>query len=87
MPSAPTYLADDHQPGMDTNTDDQPHTFLPLQTRIERSYRLDDAQPGSHAALRIIFVGLRPTKVDQQAIAQILGRIAAQRWTTPTAVS
>jgi hypothetical protein len=43
------------------------------QTGIELSQSLDNAQPGPHCPLRVIFVCQGVAKVDEQAIAEILG--------------
>jgi hypothetical protein len=52
------------------------HPTLWLQAGIELAQGLDHTQPGAHGALGVVFVRLRVAKVDQQAIAEILGDMA-----------
>ena len=76
VPPAAAHLAHDHWPRMDANAHRQPHPFVLLQPGIQCAHGLQDAQCRTHGALRIVFVRLRKAKVDQHAIAEILGDIA-----------
>ena len=40
-----SHFTDNHQPGMDTQTDSELDTFGLFQTRIEVSYRIEDPNP------------------------------------------
>ncbi len=52
---------------------------LPLrQSAIKGAHGLDNPQPHSHRPLRIVFVGLRIAKVDQEPIPQVLGNMPVQ---------
>ena len=48
------------------------------QTRIQRSHRLQEAQPGPHRPQGIVFMGLRPAKIDEEPIAKPLRNIAVE---------
>jgi hypothetical protein len=53
------------------------HTFLSLQTLIERRRDdLDNAQTCKQGAPRIVFVRHWPAKIDQQPVTEILGNMA-----------
>ena len=73
LPGATADLTHHHEPGMDPQAHGQFHTPILLQMRIELPHGLHDAQPGPHGPLRVIFVGQGIAKVDQQAIAEVLG--------------
>src|SRR6185295_14600216 len=45
--------------------------------RIERRHRLKDRKARAHGAFGVIFAGARPTEVDEDPIAEILGDVAA----------
>jgi len=54
------------------------HTPLLPQASIELPQGFHHAQASTHGPLRIVFMRLRIAKVDQQAIAQILGNRAVK---------
>ena len=71
-PVATADVAHHHRPGMDTQAHGQVHPLVLDQPRVQHRHGLYNAQSGAHGALRIVFVGLRIAKVDEQAVAQIL---------------
>jgi len=71
VPGATAYVAH-HQPGMDADADRQRDAPLLLHTCIQDAYGRDHTQPGTYSARRVVFVGVRIAKVDQESIAQIL---------------
>ena len=58
--------------------DGQAHALVLRQAGIERSHGLENAQAGAHGPLGVVFMRLRIAKVDQQAIAEILGDMAVK---------
>jgi hypothetical protein len=52
------------------------HTVLCRQTGIQGGHGLDNAQAGVHRTPGIVFMGRGIAKIDQQAIAKVLGDIA-----------
>jgi hypothetical protein len=76
LAGASAHFPHDDEPGVDPQTHGQLHTALLGQAGIQRLHGLHDAQPGPHGPLGIIFMRLRIAKVDQQAIAEILGDMA-----------
>ena len=78
LPRAASHLTHHHQPGMDAQAHGQVHPSLLRQAGIELAHGLDDAQPGPHRPLGVVFVRLGIAKVDQQAIAEILGDVAVK---------
>ncbi len=50
--------------------------FLQLQTGVKFFHGLDDAQPRMDSTPGIIFMRLRPTKVDHEPIAKVFGNVA-----------
>ena len=75
VPPAAAHLADHHQPGVDADPHRQADARVPQQAGRQRPHRLQNAQAGAHGALRVIFMRLRIAKVDEQAIAQVLGHM------------
>ena len=73
LPPPAPHLPHHDQPGMDPQAHGQVHPPLLPQAGIELSHGLDHAQPGPHRPLRIVFMRQGIAKVDQQAIAEILG--------------
>ena len=73
VPPAAAHLADHHPPGVDADPHRQADARVPQQAGRQRPHRLQHAQAGAHGALRVIFMRLRIAKVDEQAIAQVLG--------------
>src|SRR5262245_10075169 len=61
---------------MDPYSHGQSYLIPLLQSAIERLQGLYYDEPSSHCSLRIVFMGLRIAKVDQQAIAEVLGDMA-----------
>ena len=57
---------------MDAQARRQVHAPPLPQARVEWAQGLDDAQPGSHGPLGVIFVRQGVTKVDEQAIPKVL---------------
>ena len=76
LPRTATHLTHHHEPGMAPQAHGQLHPPLLPQAGIELAHGLDHAQPGAHGPLGIVFVCQRIAKVDQQAIAEILGDMA-----------
>ena len=68
-------LPDDHQPGMDTEAHSDPHPVALLQVGIKGLHGPDNPEAGAHGALGVVFMGLGIAKVDEQAIAEILGNV------------
>jgi hypothetical protein len=58
---------------MDTDTDRQADTDIPLKTGSQALQRGQYAETGTHSSLRIVFMRQRITKVHQQPTPQILG--------------
>jgi hypothetical protein len=58
---------------MNPDADSQSNALL--QTGSECPYGLDHCQPSPHGALCVVFVRQWITKVDQQAIPQVLGNV------------
>ena len=71
------------RPGMDAQAHRQLHPLLLRQAGIEFPHGLHNAQAGAHGPLGVIFVRLGIAKVDQQAVAEILGDIAARSGRSP----
>ena len=61
---------------MDPQAHGQVHPPLLLQAGIELAQGLHHPQPGPHGPLGVIFMRQGIAKVDQQAIAKILGNMA-----------
>jgi hypothetical protein len=70
-----SHLTNHDQSGVYPETYRQSDAFVLFQTEIEGSDRMDDCQPSTDCSVRVIFMGLRVAKVDQQPIPQILGDI------------
>ena len=79
-------LTRNHHARMNPHPYGQAEPFVLFQASIQGAERLDHAQPGPHRPLRIILVGLRIAKVDQQSIAEILGNYPSKRWMTSAQV-
>jgi hypothetical protein len=60
---------------MDTEAYTQADAVVSFQAGIQCPHRLEDAECGPHSPLRIVFVGLRIAKIDQQTIAKQLGYV------------
>src|ERR1051326_6590437 len=75
MAAAAAHGAHHYRSRMDTDAHGEPHTPGLFQTGVQGPHGVEDAQTGTHGPLGIIFMRLRIAKVDQQAIAQILGNI------------
>ena len=73
LPRAAPHVTHHHQPGMDAQAHGQVHPPLLRQAGIELAQGLHDPQPGPHRPLGVIFVGQGVAKVDEQAIAEVLG--------------
>jgi hypothetical protein len=67
-----------HHTGVDAQTHGQRHPSLRLQADIVLLQGLDDAEPGSHRPLRIVFMGQGIAKIDPQAIAEATGQYGPQ---------
>jgi hypothetical protein len=63
---------------MDPHSYGQLYALLLLQSVIEHRHSLHHGEPASYRPLCIVFMRLRIAKVDQQAIAQILGNVAVK---------
>lgn len=75
VPPTAAHLTDYHQPGVDADPHRQADARVSQQAERQRRHRLQHAQAGAYGALRVIFMRLRITKVDEQAITQILGHM------------
>jgi hypothetical protein len=74
---AAAHGPDHHGPGMDTDPHRQLHRLLLFQAGVQRGGDgLDKAQTRMQGAWRIVFMGDRPAKVDQQPITEILRHMA-----------
>src|SRR5207245_9058270 len=71
-----TYVADDHQPGVDTDADSQAYPWVLRQTDIERSQRFNHVKTSPHSSSGVVFMRLWITKVHQQAIPEVLRNMA-----------
>src|SRR4051812_10364566 len=60
------------------HADRQTESLRLLQGRIQSPNHLNNAQPGLHCPLRIIFMYLGIAKVHQQAITEIPGNMALE---------
>ena len=67
--AGPQLLADDNQPGGDADARLKGH----VGTRLQRADRVQDRKAGAHGLLRVMLIGRRVAKIDQHAIAEILG--------------
>jgi hypothetical protein len=52
--------------------------MLWLQKGIQRSQRIENSQAGVHCPEGSVFVSLRPAKVEQQPITEVLRYIAVE---------
>jgi hypothetical protein len=73
LSAASTHLAYHDQPSMDPQAYSQADAFILLQADVQSPHGVENAQCCPHGPLGIVFVGLRIAKIDQQAIAEILG--------------
>ncbi len=73
--SAP-YRSDDNQAGMHADAHRQRNLQLRHQPRAQLADRRDDAQPGAHRALGVVFMRLGMAEVHHQSIAEKLGDMA-----------
>jgi hypothetical protein len=73
MPLTTPHLPHHHQAGVDAESHGKGNAVLCHQTGIQRGNGLDNAQTAVHGAPGIVFMGCRVAKIDQQAIAEILG--------------
>src|SRR6516225_9221189 len=72
----PAHLANHHQPGMNPKAHLERDPLAVLG--VERSYRRDNPERGTHRPLRVVFMGPRIAKVGQQPVAKIFGYAAAE---------
>jgi hypothetical protein len=63
------------QPGVDAYSDGKSNALVPFQEWIERLHRGNSSESRPHGALRIVLMRQRIAKVDQQAIAKVLGNV------------
>src|SRR5713101_2447221 len=63
---------------MDTYADRQANALLSLQAAIQRAHSLDQLQSCMDRAVGVVFMRLGITKVDQQAIPEILRDMAVK---------
>jgi hypothetical protein len=70
-----TDLAHHHQPRMYADAYRETNTFFLLQTALEPSHGIENAQSGVDGPLRVILMRLRPAEVYHQAIAEVLGNV------------
>jgi hypothetical protein len=75
VPAATAHLTHDHRAGVNADTQRQLDTVIGLQTRIERRHGLRNTQPGIDGPLRIVFMGHGITKIDEQAVTEVLGNV------------
>src|SRR5467141_1869289 len=60
---------------MDAEARGDPHPVALLQVGVQGLHGPDNPEPGAHGALGVVFMGLGIAKVDEQAIAEILGNV------------
>jgi hypothetical protein len=63
---------------MHPDTDGEVDTVDLLQTAIEFTHGIEDAQPRTHGSLRIVFMRVGIAKIDQEPIAQELGNVSVK---------
>jgi hypothetical protein len=74
FPSLPsTHLTHDNDTRVDPEADGQLDRLLPFEAGIQGPDGFHHLQPGADRPLRIVLVSLGIAKVDQEAIAQVLG--------------
>ncbi len=78
VPAAAAHFADHHWPGMDAEPHRELYLVFGFQADVESLHGLDNAQAGVHRALGVVFMGGRVAEINEQAIAQVLGNVAAK---------
>ena len=73
---AAAHFSDDGHPRMKADAYRDAHTVVWGELGLmQRAQGVEQCQAGMHGAVRSVFVGLGPAKVDQQAVAEILGNM------------
>jgi hypothetical protein len=78
LPAAASDLAYHDQTRVNPHTHGYLDAPFAHQTRIEVAQGVDHAEPGADGALSVVLMRLGIAKVDQQAVAQVLGDIAVK---------
>jgi hypothetical protein len=78
VPPASAHLSHHHRPGVDARPHREPNAFLSFQARVQHLHGLNNPQAGAHRPLGIVFMRLRKAKIDEQAIAEVLGNITVE---------
>jgi hypothetical protein len=73
MPPATAHFPDHDRTGVDAKAHRELHAIVGLQARIQSRHSVHNLQTGVDRPQCIVFMGLGIAKVDQQAIAEILG--------------
>ncbi len=74
---AAAHFSDDGHPRMEADAHRHAHAVVRYEMGLMQGAQgVEQRQAGMHGAVRGVFVGLGPAKVDQQAVAEILGDIA-----------
>ena len=76
--AAASHLPHDDEAGVNAYPRARRRPCARRQPRIQRPMRLQEAQPGPHGPQGIVFMGLRPAKIDEQPIAEPLRNMARQ---------
>ena len=76
VPPAASHHPHHDRAGVDAEPHGELHPVLSRQTGIQGGDGLDNAQARVHRAPGIVFMGRGVAKIDQQAIAEILGDMA-----------
>jgi len=71
-------LAHHHEPGVDPHPDGQADPVRLLQAGMQPLHRGNGSKACPHGALGVVFVRLGIAKVDQQAIAKVLGNVPVE---------
>src|SRR5215469_8438607 len=71
-------LAHDHRAGLDPNPNGQHHLVLSGQASVQRTYLVHDSQASADRALSVVLVRFRPTEVNHQPVAEILGDVTSK---------
>src|SRR5204862_4196329 len=67
--AGPQPLADDNQPGGDADARLKGH----VGTSLQHADRVEDGKAGAHGLLIVMLISRRIAKIDEHAIAEVLG--------------
>jgi hypothetical protein len=75
---ATAHSTNDGEPCVQTEAYGNAHPMLWLQMSIQRLQRIENGQAGMHGPEGSVFMGLRPAKVEQQPVPEILCHVAIE---------